>query len=226
MTIAVVGDSIAGTIEWGLDDMAFGTPVRIVNAAFPGCGVAAGLVLDTNDQPVPWARTCADNVPGVLQQTVAEQHPDLVLWFSSWELSDRLDPATNKVLKLGSPANDAALLAGIDNAATTLTSQGARVVFLTVPPRAPSDLRPADGQDGRYAHYNKLLEEYASEHAKQMSIIDLMPFECPKGPPCPARVNGVVLRPDGEHFTHQTAPIIAKWLWPQLLALAPAKPVS
>jgi peptidoglycan/LPS O-acetylase OafA/YrhL len=226
MTIAVVGDSVAGTIEWGLDDMAFGTPVRIVNAAFPGCGIAAGIALDTNDQPFPWSRTCADNVPRVLRETVSEQHPDLVLWFSSWELSDRLDTATNKVLKLGSPSNDAALLSGIDGAASTLTSQGARVVFLTVPPRAPSDVRPADGQDGRYAHYNQLLQRYAAEHAKQVSIIDIQPFVCPSGPPCAAKVRGIVLRPDGEHFTHQTAPMIAKWLWPQLLALAPAKPVS
>jgi peptidoglycan/LPS O-acetylase OafA/YrhL len=226
MTIAVVGDSVAGTIEWGLDDIANGTPVRIVNAAFPGCGVADGIALDTNDQPFPWSRVCADNVPRVLHETVAEQHPDLVLWFSSWELSDRLDSATNKVLKLGSPANDAALLSSVNSAASTLTSQGAHLVILTVPPRAPSDARPADGQDGRYAHYNQLLEQYAAAHAKQVSVIDLMPFECASGPPCPEKVNGVVLRPDGEHFTHQTAPIIAKWLWPQLLALAPAKPVS
>jgi hypothetical protein len=224
MTIAVVGDSVAGTISWGLEDVANGTPVRIVSAAFPGCGIASGIALDTNDQPFSWSRSCYDNVPHVLQQTVSEQHPDIVLWFSSWELTDRLDPTTNKVLKLGSPADDAALLSSIDSAARTLTSHGAHLVLLTVPPRAPSDARPADGQDGRYDHFNNILREYADAHPRQVSVVDIVPFLCPSGPPCPAKVHGVVWRPDGGHFSHTTAPIFAKWLWPQLLAHAPAKP--
>src|SRR5581483_10261297 len=176
---------------------------------------------DNNDHPFSWSRACYENVPHVLATTTVEQHPDVVLWSSSWELSDRLDPTTGQVLKLGTKAHDAALLASIDQAAHTLTAGGAHLVLLTVPPRAPSDVSPADGQDGRYAHYNNLLREYARAHAQNVSVVDIMPFVCPTGPPCPAKVRGVVLRPDGGHYTHQTAPIIAKWLWPKLLAADP-----
>ncbi|MCU1430879.1 MAG: hypothetical protein JWL83_4879 [Actinomycetia bacterium] len=222
MTIAVVGDSVAGTIVWGLDDVVKGTPVHIVSSAYPGCGVAAGLVVDQSGKPFPWSKPCFENVPHVHEEMIAQQHPSVVLWSSSWELSDRMDQATNTVLKFGSKADDVDLLTSIDAAAKRLTSGGAHLVILTVPPRAPSDAKPADGQDGSYDHYNRLLREYASAHPATVSVLDIVPFVCPGGPPCPAKVRGVTLRPDGGHFTHETAPIIARWLLPKLIADAPA----
>jgi lysophospholipase L1-like esterase len=159
----------------------------------------------------------------VLEKTVREQHPNVVVWLSTWELADRLDPATNQVLKLGTPAHDRALLAQMAEQAQRLTADGAHLVLLTATPRAPSDEngRPADGQDGRYAHYNALLRRFASEHRQNVSLVNTMPLVCPGGAPCPKDVRGVVLRPDGGHFTHETAPIIGRWLLPKLAVYAP-----
>jgi hypothetical protein len=97
-------------------------------------------------------------------------------------------------------------------------------VILTVPPRAPGleSGSPADGQDGKYAHYNALLRTYVREHPNVAMLINDLSFVCPGGVPCPAKVNGIALRPqDGTHFTHQTAPIFGRWLLPQLEAVAP-----
>jgi peptidoglycan/LPS O-acetylase OafA/YrhL len=221
MTIAIVGDSVADSMSWGLEQVAQGTPVRVVSSAFPGCGIASGWMLDDNERPFQWTKPCYDNVPRVLKEVVAGQQPDVVLWSSSWELTDRLDVATNQVLHFGTKAADDALLRNIDEAATTLTSAGARLVILTVPPRGPSDVRPADGPDARFAHYTALLRRYVAQHRATTSLVDIIPFVCPGGAPCPAKVHGVTLRPDGGHFTHETSPLFAQWLFPKLTAFGP-----
>jgi hypothetical protein len=223
MTIAIVGDSVSGTIAWGLETVAAGTPVRTVSSAFPGCGIASGIVVDANGEPYDWSQSCFENVPGVLEQLVRDWNPDVVVWSSTWELSDRLDPATNTVLKLGTPSHDRALLAQMEEQHDRLTAAGARIALLTIPPRAASDEtgRPGDGEDGRYAHYNKVLRTFAKRHPDTVTLIDTVPFVCPGGVPCPKDVHGVVLRPDGGHFTHDTAPVIGRWLFPRLVAAAP-----
>jgi hypothetical protein len=220
MTLAIVGDSVAGSLSWGLEDVTKGSPVRVVSAAFPGCGIASGMATDDQGKPFSWSKDCVKNLPGVLDTIVREQKPEVVMWMSSWELSDRLDPTTGKLLERGTPEHDRALLASIDAQVHRLTVDGARVVFLTLAPRAPSDESGivADGQDGRYAHYNALLRRYARAHPANVSVIDLAHYVCPSGPLCSATVHGVVLRPDGAHFSHTTSPIVARWLLPQLEA--------
>jgi hypothetical protein len=221
MTIAVVGDSVAATMVWGLDDITKGTPVHVVSTAFPGCGVAAGIVVDKNGRPFPWSRACNEHIPLANAQMINEWNPKVVLWSSTWEISDRLDLTTKRILKYGSTAGDAALYAAIDAAAHRLTARGAHLVLLTVAPRAPSDVAPADGPGGTWVHYNEMLRRYAAAHPRTVSVLDIMPFLCPSGAPCPAKVDGVVLRPDGGHFTQQTAPIVARWLLPRLETFAP-----
>jgi hypothetical protein len=195
----------------------------VTSSAFPGCGIAGGIVLDANDKPFSWSQSCFDNVPRVLASLVRDHHPRVIAWFSSWELSDRLDLATNTVLKLGTPAHDAALLASIDAAVHILTADGAKVVLLTLPPRAPNDNvgRPADAPGGPTVHYNALLSQYARQHRDVASVVDLSEFVCPGGAPCARIVHGVQLRgTDGAHFTRATAPVVGRWLLPQLRAIA------
>ncbi|MCZ7536496.1 MAG: hypothetical protein M5T61_11720 [Acidimicrobiia bacterium] len=47
-------------------------------------------------------------------------------------------------------------------------------------------------------------------------MIDFASLVCPGGAPCPEEVDGVRLRPDGAHFTEETAPWIARKLLPLL----------
>jgi hypothetical protein len=224
MTIVVVGDSVAGTVAWGLEDLAQGTPVRVVSAAFPGCGIASGIVVDERGQEYPWARTCAENVPPTLEQTVAEQQPDVVVWQSSWEVADRKDPDTGEVLKLGTAAHDRELLESIDAQAKRLTANGARIVMLTLAPRSESTTseREAEPPGNPTEDYNRLLRRYARQHSDKVTLLDIVPFVCPGGAPCPQQVHGVLLRPDGGHFTRETSPVLARWLMPKLIAAKPS----
>jgi peptidoglycan/LPS O-acetylase OafA/YrhL len=224
MTVVVVGDSVAGTVAWGLEEIAAGTPVRVVPAAFPGCGIASGIVVDERGEEYPWARTCYENVPRTLEKTVAEQQPDVVVWLSSWELADRLDPDTGEVLKLGTAAHERALLQSIDEQVQRLTTGGARVVLLTLAPRSESTTsdRDAEPPGNPTEDYNRLLQRYARQHRDKVTLVDIVPFVCPGGAPCPQEVHGVLLRPDGGHFTEETSPILARWLMPKLILAKPS----
>ncbi|MCU1429413.1 MAG: putative O-acetyltransferase [Actinomycetia bacterium] len=224
ITIAVVGDSIAGTIVWGLDEIMKGTQNHLVSTAYPACGVASGAVIDPKGKVYPWSPTCAKNVPKVHEEMIAQWHPDVVFWSSSWEVSNRLDLRTHTVLRWGTAAAERALLASIDAAARRLTAGGAHLVLLTVAPPGPNAAQPAGDPGLAEVQYNALLRRYAAAHAGNISVLDIMPFVCPGGPPCPANVRGVNLRPDSIHYTHETAPIVARWLLPRLLAAAPGRP--
>jgi hypothetical protein len=151
---------------------------------------------------------------------IAQWHPDVVLWSSSWEVSNRFDPRTSKVLRFGTPAAERLLVASMDAAARRLVAGGAHLVFLTVVPPGPSASDPVGDPGHAELHYNDLLRRYAAAHPDTTSVLDIMPFVCPGAPPCPATVRGVNLRPDSIHYTHETAPIVARWLLPRLLAAA------
>ncbi len=66
---------------------------------------------------------------------------------------------------------------------------------------------------------NDLYREYAQEHP-EVSIIDLNGYMCPGGEFSDLYVDGVRLRSDGVHFTEDGAPIVARWLAPQITAIA------
>ncbi len=56
-----------------------------------------------------------------------------------------------------------------------------------------------------------------------MSIVDLQPYVCPDGFPCPVEIDGVRLRPDGAHFSETTAGIVAREILPSILTAARAQ---
>jgi len=50
-----------------------------------------------------------------------------------------------------------------------------------------------------------------------LSLVDLNPIVCPGGPPCPERIEGLTLRPDGGHYSDEAA----VWLVAQLADALP-----
>ncbi len=63
---------------------------------------------------------------------------------------------------------------------------------------------------------------------KRAAIVDLRSWVCPGGT-CATTRDGVVLRPDGVHYTKEGADLVAAWLVPEALRLAgraPARPAS
>lgn len=213
--VAVVGDSVAGTLVWGLEEVGPRSGMTIVGSAFPGCGVANGFAVDDDGRPFKWSEPCAENVGPAQADMIATYDPDLVVWLSTWDLADRM--VDGQVIRANTFEGDRALLDSMEEAYDRLTAGGAHIVLLTIAPNARSDARPADDDaDGDIAHYNNLLTVFARRHPRSVSVVDLAAMICPGGAPCPDNVEGWRLRPDGGHFTEETSPLVAQKLVPIL----------
>jgi hypothetical protein len=214
--IVIVGDSVADSLSWGLQPMGPTLGIDVRKAAFPGCGVASGFPVDDNGRAFDWSQSCADAIPPALSGVADNLTPDLVVWLSTWELSDRREDG--ETLEFGTPEHDAALYAAMEDAAERLTARGAKLIVVPPVPRAATDLLPAeDDNDGRYAHYAALIERLAREHPDSVGIVELGAVICPDGPPCPEEIEGLRLRPDGGHFTETTSPWVGARVMPMIL---------
>jgi hypothetical protein len=221
----VVGDSVASTVAYGLNAIAPQHQISVASAAMIGCGVASGLALDKNGVPYPWAADCEKAVPNLVNGLVVRDDPDVVVWLSTWELADRQVAGRN--LRFGTSEHDRALRRAIDEQVRRLTVRRARIVFLAPAPLVDGKLPGVDAEYSRYIHYRALLTEYAASRAPQAVVVDLMPMVCPGGPPCRRIVDGVELRPDGAHFSKETAPLVAERLLPRILdALRQPPPID
>ena len=210
--IGVIGDSVAASLVPGLEVEGASSGLTVAGAAIPGCGATDGFSLDDEGRPFSWSDDCVVAVPDVQQQLVADFAPDIVVWLSSWETSDRL--VASERVRFGTERSDAAILHGMADTLDRVTAGGAHVVMLTLPPRA-------ERQDGRAvrdgfeatAHLNALIQEFAFAHADRVQLIDFANIVCPHGPPCPTEIDGMWLRPDGMHFTAETS----RWAADRLL---------
>jgi hypothetical protein len=174
--------------------------------------------------PPEWRSRCAPLVHETERSAVSRAHPDLVLWYSSWELNDLV--VNGHVVRFGTPAGDALLLSRMEAALPLLTQDGrAQLALLTDEP-APVDLGsrflkaggPVD--DAKRAHLAEVYRKFAARHPGEVTVIDPTPVLCPGGPPCHRIVDGIDPRPiDGNHFGTDGAVLVARWLMPRLAQL-------
>jgi hypothetical protein len=212
-SIALVGDSVAGTLAPAMRDAFTGAGFTFLDAHVHGCGVVSGLAVDEAGEPFPWSGECVERVPALHEQLIREHDPDLVIWHSTWETADRL--LDEALLRFGTPDHDAALAREIDIVVERLNARGAEVVILVAPPNAPSSF-VADPDPTRMLHLADQLA-IAADRLDALSLVDLNPIVCPGGPPCPERIEGLTLRPDGGHYSDEAA----VWLVAQLADALP-----
>lgn len=211
--VLLVGDSVAYTFQDALGDELVARGITYATATGPGCGVVAeGVVADRSGAVVSWAPGCRDILPGFHRNALAEAQPDLVVWLSTWELEDRI--VDGRHLRFGTPAMDRFLARALDETAERLTSTGARLLVLNVPPVSDADLGPADPEENaRRVHYDKLVRAFVARDPDRRRYGDLAAIVC--GAPvgsgsCPATRDGVRLRPtDGDHFDENGARAVA-----------------
>jgi peptidoglycan/LPS O-acetylase OafA/YrhL len=220
--VLVVGDSVAHSLYPSLERSAYVNQVALSRVTAAGCGIAGGLVTDDSGTPYAWSHTCADGIPGAQERAVAFVQPEVVVWLSVWETSNRI--IDGRVLEFGTKASDQALRDEIDIAARRLTAGGARLVLVTLPlPAHDAEVPPAADYDEKISHLNRLLRDYAAAHPDTVQLLDLGAIVCPTGPPCPADVGGMRPRPrDGIHYEGPGADYVAEQLMGQLLGLSPS----
>jgi hypothetical protein len=189
-----------------------------------GCGMASGYITTTRgEQVTPHSERCPAMVAAAQVPAIAAMRPDIVIWMSLWEKSDVIQDG--KTLVSGTPAGDAEMLRRMNAELQRITKYGAKVVLLTIAPPAPNDAQGTSNtsnavDNASYARLDSIDRRFVAEHQGVVTLVDLAKQVCPKGAPCPQKVDGLFMRPDGRHFTPTAAAIQARWLLPQLVAIA------
>jgi peptidoglycan/LPS O-acetylase OafA/YrhL len=199
-SIVLVGDSVAASLQAGFQRAAALKGLPFHAAAIPGCGLVTGT--PTDDKGTPWvgAKICDKVVPSRAVEEVRQDHPDLVVWLSTWEISDRI--VDGQWLRFGTPQLDHTLVGLIQDTIRQLSSTGAGVVILTLPPRAKNPREQLTVSDvTRPVHLDDLFRQVAAADPTHVSVVDFSTMVCPGGAPCPTTVDGIQPRPnDGEHY--------------------------
>ncbi|MGH8985153.1 MAG: acyltransferase family protein, partial [Acidimicrobiia bacterium] len=224
--VLLVGDSVAHSLYPFLQSAAEAQGLPLERVTVAGCGIAGGVATDENGTPYEWAAACDDAVPSVHEDAVATLQPDIVLWLSVWETSDRI--LDGRLVRFGTEAGDEALMSEIDAAARRLTAGGAQLLLTRLPlPAAGSEIPPPIDYAPDIRHLNGLLAEYAADHPETTELFDLAAIVCPDGPPCPAEVAGVRPRPrDGIHYEGDGVTWVADQLVPKLLEHGSPEPTE
>jgi len=218
--ILLVGDSTACSLWPGLHAVGDAAGIATDQGSVFGCGVASDEITTTRNEAItPHSSRCHGMVDETVSKALARARPTIVLWMSIWEKSDLV--VGDHVAIAGTPEGEAEIMARMDDALARLTAGGARVVMVTEPAPAPNAAEGTQNidkaaDDAGYARLNDLLHRFATRHPDKVTVVDLATKVCPGGPPCPERVDGMVLRPDGHHFTPTAATWAAEYVLTQI----------
>lgn len=127
-TVLVVGDSVVRRLTPALSEAGTARGVTVVDAARGGCPALTVPALGEGDVPLANG-ACTDGVRGIQDTAVATYDPGVVLWWSRYELADRLGD-DGRVLRAGTPEFWAAQRASFLADSARLTSRGATLVVV------------------------------------------------------------------------------------------------
>jgi hypothetical protein len=222
--ILVVGDSRACALLTGLEVLGKAEGAHIDDAAVLGCGIVADAVARSLSLvPRSQADGCHDMVATAQRKAYQRHVPDVIVWWSGWEVAN-LD-VNGREVKFGTPEGDALLLERMDVMFRRLHRPGQKLVIITDPPVLPTPYfpEPHPAEDAQHGHLNEVYREFAARHPDDIVIADLSEMLCP-ALRCPEIIDGLKPRPfDGMHFSPQGAAWASRWLWPQILAVAPTR---
>ncbi len=190
--------------------------VRYSYAPVVGCGVF--------DSVEHVGEHCADRLP-TWEKQIHDFNPDLsVLLIGGFEALDF--SVDGHVYKHGTPEHEQELVRIITSALRTLTARGGRVALLEVP--CFGDSHGPDQQSihdrnlpSSIANVNGALETVANNDPEHVTFVQWSDAICPGGH-FVAKIDGIVVRPDGVHFSPAGAVLVAKRLAPVLNPLAVA----
>ncbi|MBL4866654.1 MAG: acyltransferase family protein, partial [Pseudomonadales bacterium] len=216
-TVAFIGGSLAVSLHLGFVKAAEEYDIEVRNNAGAGCGF---LLVSTDDNGVlfSWLEECHAAQARFLAERVFDNpdSPDLVLWLSSWDLSDHIYQGRHIVF----PSEEGAevLKHLIEEMIARFNEKGILVGLSTIPTRGVSDFLPADlDSTGQHRRYNKLIVDIVKDHPQSTVLFDLAGLICSGGPPCPEFTEGHKLRPkDGGHFVLESATWVGRRMLPKI----------
>jgi SGNH domain (fused to AT3 domains) len=217
--IALVGDSIARSLDPAFMTLARDHNWTYVLAAANGCRLSH-LMTSYEGQVRPADRNCYDVVPRLLDRLITEWNPAAVVALDRWEIIDVIGP-DGDVVESATPRHIALTEQALSDTARTITSRGAQLIFIELPPptradcanaarRLSADCRVPVANDRQQPPYNAMLERIATQ-VPRVSTISITDAVCPQEI-CLPEVDGMLLRYDGLHFTTAAS----RWLAPVL----------
>ena len=232
--VLLVGDSVAVTIGFGLDEAQKPYNLTITDDGTIGCGVAVGPAVKVLGQELPTINAtsgyCFPDPPPPLQtweqywtQEIDRLHPNLVVLIAGrWEVVDRL--YQGRWTNILDPTFAAYVKIQLQEAVTVATAGGAHLVLETAPCYdtgvQPSGAPWPEDDPRRLAVYNGLVRQVAAANPASTTLQDLDADACPGGKYTPV-MDGVQIRDpsDGVHFTLAVEPNGGTAMAPRLLPL-------
>ena len=217
--VALIGDSIARSLDPAFTQLASERGWTYVLAAANGCRISR-LLTSSEGLVRPMDRNCQQTTRHRLESLLATWSPTTIVAIDRWELTDAVGP-DGSVISSGTPEHILLVERSLADAARELTSRGAHLAFIELPPVLPLDCgsreaqssprcHPAASEDIVQAPYNDALRRVALS-VPRVSTISITAALCPSGV-CGWDLDGMVLRFDGLHFTLDAS----RWLAPAL----------
>ncbi|HEX5944921.1 MAG TPA: acyltransferase family protein [Acidimicrobiales bacterium] len=196
-----------------------------------GCGVTRGGERRSRGNSTVAPEGC-DDWPETIPSTVSsirEQFGRLefaIVQTGPWDVADRRLEGDDEWRAPGDPVYDDYLYRELAAATDLFVEQGLVVVWLLAPhvevgrnEEPPPDPPYAESDPARMDRLNEIIQRVADERPSVVTV-DLAGYMrgLPEGEMDPR------LRPDGVHFTAETATEVADWLGPEVLAAVASEP--
>lgn len=176
-----------------------------------GCGIGRGGEYRSGNEYGVVPEKC--NWGDRWAERVATGQPNVaVVQIGPWDVGDRRLAGDDTWRSLGDPVYDDFLLAEMTDAVDTLSAGGAQVLWLSAPPVGAGSLGDAQKIRGvaaipeRTARLNELIRELPALRPGKVRVVDLAGWLESTG-------EDLRLRPDGVHFSKETAiEVSERWL--------------
>jgi peptidoglycan/LPS O-acetylase OafA/YrhL len=229
-TIVLVGDSVPQRLAPELAAAAAAHGYVVISATRGSCPATGVALVDARGRPWGPGPLCATDVPARQDAAVKQYRPALVLWWSRYELADRVD-ASGRPVAFGSPAYWALQRHAFERRTHALTRDGAKVVAVQIERTGVGvRLRCRPGSCGPFVYrlvhattaqdvWNAFLASHRSGPVRSISIQSLVCHD--RASPCNDRLpSGVPARFDGTHYGPAAAPVVARAVIDRALAAA------
>jgi hypothetical protein len=222
--VGVFGDSSALTTALGLDAYGVEHPEVLYvdgGATSIGCGLVPDGRRRYRGQVLPLRDECGTWLDDWRAGVAATEMDIALVQLGPWEVADTARPGREAFEHVGQPEFDTLLRTQLAAGLDVLVDAGVLVVVLTSPTflveaadgHVPDAPFPESDPD-RVARWNQILVDAAADRPGQVAVVDLGGYlgGLPEG-------EDRRLRPDGIHFTAETAEEVAgDWLAAQIRA--------
>jgi hypothetical protein len=229
-TIVLVGDSVPQRLAPDLARAAARHGYVVISATRGSCPATGVAVVGRTGNPWGAGEACATDVPVRQDAAIAKYRPALVIWWSRYELADRVD-AEGRPVAFATPAYWTLQKQAFATRTTALTRRGAIVVAVQIersglgmstrctPEKCGPFLKRLIRATAAQDTWNAFLASHTTGAVRSISIQSLVCHDAAS--PCNDRLpDGSLARPDGTHYAPAAAAPVAQAVIDRSLAAA------